>query len=107
MGRRRDGSVEQVWRARLVRYRRSDVTVAAFCRAEGVSTASFYAWRQRLQGTDAGRRRENGGLGQPLFVPVSVKPAAAEVRIELPGGAVVRLPHDADEQLLRTCLRGD
>lgn len=37
------------WRALLERAERSALSITAFCRAEGISTASFYTWRQRLQ----------------------------------------------------------
>ena len=122
MARRRVGMVEQVWRERLRRFRAGEVSVAAFCAGEGVSTAAFYAWRRRLweQGTrQPGTRRVRGSPGagpalapprrqdrrEPaLFVPVSLPPSVGEVRIEV-AGVVVRLPQDADERLWRTCLR--
>jgi hypothetical protein len=37
-----------LWRGRFRRFRRSGQTIAEFCAAEGVSTASFYQWRRRL-----------------------------------------------------------
>lgn len=48
MARRRCGSLEHVWRERLRRYHRDGGTVVRFCQQEGVSVASFYAWRRRL-----------------------------------------------------------
>src|SRR3989339_446104 len=39
---------EALWQERIRRFRRSGQTVAGFCAAEGVSTASFYQWRRRL-----------------------------------------------------------
>jgi len=36
------------WRSVLARAARSELSVAEFCRREGVSTASFYTWRKRL-----------------------------------------------------------
>lgn len=108
MARRGDGRTERIWRERLKRYRRCGLTVAAFCEREGVSTASFYAWKRRLGGrSSSGQPRSDEAPEEPpLFVPVSVKPTAStDVRIELPGGAVVRLPADADERLVRSCIR--
>ena len=98
MARAADGAAERTWRERLERQRRSGLSIAAFCEREGVSTAAFYQWRRRLS-------EQNSPLQQsPLFVPVTVR-AAAGVRIELPGGAVVHLPGDADERLLQSCIR--
>jgi len=38
----------QGWTERLARFRKSDLSVARFCDAEGVSTASFYHWQRKL-----------------------------------------------------------
>jgi len=38
----------ELWRDRLARCNQSELTTAEFCLAEGVTTASFYAWRRRL-----------------------------------------------------------
>jgi transposase len=48
-GRCPDHLTRQRWQQRLERFRRSGLTVSAFCESEGVSTASFYTWRRRLQ----------------------------------------------------------
>jgi hypothetical protein len=103
MARERGAAAERVWRERLARYRRCGETVADFCEREGVSTPTFYSWKRRLSG-----RAVNGQATRrsaPLFVPLSLGPVAAGVRIVLPGGAVVELPPGADERLLRTCIR--
>jgi hypothetical protein len=89
------------------------LTVKAFCEREGVSLSNFHAWKRRLkQGknatshrtANASRRKAYGGAAQELFVPVPLGglPLAggAEVRIELPGGAVVRVPLEADDRVL-------
>jgi hypothetical protein len=74
---------------------------------EGVSTSNFYGWKRRL----ARRRAEatfqdNSGAERPLFRPVAMSAfAAAEVRIVLPGGAVVHVPAGADERVLACCVR--
>jgi hypothetical protein len=44
MGRNQQRSAESLWRDRLAKYRQSDLTVAEFCRQEGVSNPSFYQW---------------------------------------------------------------
>ena len=48
MGRRIDAAVHTAWRRRWERFEGSSVTVAEFCRREGVSQAAFYQWRKRL-----------------------------------------------------------
>ena len=103
MARVRGAAAERIWRERLARQRRSGETVSDFCEREGVSTPAFYAGKRRL-----GSGGVNGPAARraaPLFVPLSLSPVAAGVRIVLPGGAIVELPLGADERLLRTCIR--
>jgi hypothetical protein len=38
-------SKEAAWRSRLQRHAQSGKSIAAFCREEAVSTASFHIWR--------------------------------------------------------------
>lgn len=108
MSRQRDCSLERHWRSRLRRYRQGDSTVADFCADEGVSVASFYAWRRRLR-PEATRRESLAATGDssraPLFVPVSVTPTASELRIDVADSVVVRLPLEVDERRLAACLR--
>jgi hypothetical protein len=64
----RDGAKERIWRRVLRHWRKSGLSVRAYGSAEGLSEASFYAWRRTLNDRDA----------EPMgFVPVSVVPAAA------------------------------
>jgi len=39
------------WQLLIERAERSALSITAFCQGEGVSTASFYAWRKRLAGS--------------------------------------------------------
>ena len=87
MGERGGSSKRAEWRKRLGRYRGSGLTVAGFCEQEGISTASFYAWRKRLRGTiKAGRD------GRPGFASVRLTPAGTPMAIHLPGGVRVEVP---------------
>lgn len=100
------GKAERVWRERLVRFQSSGLAIGAFCEREGVSVSSFHAWKRKLgigNNTPSSRRLAQGRLGaEPLFVPVNLSPgtSAADVRIVLPGGAVVHVPLEADERVL-------
>ena len=57
------------WQALLGRSARSGLSVAEFCRHEGVSTASFYTWRKRLRAAGA--------------VPTTAAPAGAVAFVDL------------------------
>ena len=50
---------EQVktWRRRLARFRRQGGSASAFCRAEGVSTATFYKWKAKFGGLEVSDAR--------------------------------------------------
>jgi hypothetical protein len=86
------------WRERLDRFGQSELTVAEFCELEGYSTGAFYQWRRKL--------RTDELPDAPTFVPVDLGSSHLacgvhrQVEIELPGGAVVKMPSGAtaDEQ---------
>lgn len=100
MGRRRSGSLEHIWRERLRRYHREGGTVVQFCQQAGVSVASFYAWRRRLED-----RAAASGSPSPVFAPVSIAPVVSDLRIDVGKGVVIRLPLGVEERVLSTCLR--
>jgi transposase-like protein len=109
MGCKRSSGAEAVWRKRLARFEGGDLTVAEFCRREGVSEPSFYQWRKRLrQGKRPAERR--GQQDRTMadvekssrFVPVHVSGLTATV-LELPGGVTVRVPA-ASAEALRTAI---
>ncbi len=43
----------QEWSERLLRFSKSEQTVVQFCRSEGVSQPSFYAWRKKLKALES------------------------------------------------------
>jgi len=45
-------SKEAAWRSRLQRHAQSGKSIAAFCREEAVSTASFHIWRTKMAAAD-------------------------------------------------------
>lgn len=59
-----------VWRERMTRFDLSTAKVAEFCAAEGVSVASFYAWRRKL--TEA-----SASTAQPATTPKVASSRAA------------------------------
>src|SRR5690349_3074164 len=101
LGRRPDPATRQRWQQRLERFRRSGLTVPAFCDREGISAASFYAWRRRLRDDPNPPATES-----PRVVPVRLAPppAGAPVEVLLPSGTVLRLSSDCDLAWLRQVL---
>lgn len=58
-------SKERFWRRQVGRWRNSGLSARAFCAEQGLSEASFYAWRRTLAGREAAAVR---------FVPLTVRP---------------------------------
>ena len=100
-GRRADPATRRRRQQRLLRSRRSGLTVPAFCDREGVSAASSYAWRRRPRHNPAASAPE-----PPRLAPVRlVTPAtAAPVELLLPSGLVLRLASEIDPGRLRRLL---
>ncbi|MFT5532194.1 MAG: hypothetical protein ACI8WM_000682 [Burkholderiaceae bacterium] len=102
-----------LWRERLMRYAANSQTVAAFCRSESMSIASFYLWRKRSlaspDGAGAGagdaqsvsavsprfidlgpvtKLNRVSGPEQEVVLPL---PATLTIELELGHGVVLRL----------------
>ena len=102
-------SVEQ-WAAWVGEQRQSELNVVEFCDWIGVSPNSFYRWRQKLA-TKGRSPARKGYEAQSLsamkgsmsrgseLVPLTVLTSPV-VEIDLPGGAVVRVPNE-DRSLRR------
>lgn len=102
-------SAEQ-WAAWVGEQRESELSVADFCDWIGVSPNSFCRWREKLSAKSESpvrqqhetRRRstmKRSMAAGPEFVPLTVLTSTA-VEIDLPCGAVVRVPND-DRSLRR------
>ena len=100
--RRRSGEREAFWQAAVRRHQSSRKSVRAFCLAERLSEASFYAWRRTL--------RDRQAAAPPNFVPVllasPVASSSSSITIELRGGRIVRLPETMATERLIAVLHG-
>lgn len=94
------------WRQRLERFSKSGLPVGRFCAREGVSTASFYHWRKKLDVENGRRRgthrqaqrRPDRANGRGGFQPVAVVPvgpgsvpAIPVIVIQLPCGTRIEV----------------
>ena len=90
MTNRSRAATRQAWVDRIDRFQQSSHTVAQFCSAEGVSSASFYQWRRKL------RSDVSAPPSLAQFAPVNLRTVApAEpvtvMSVELPAGVRVRI----------------
>lgn len=85
------------WRAWFVEFEQTDLTVARFCESIGVSVQSYYKWRRKLKSLDGSAAQTDSNTG---FVPVVLQTSFANhhsaglLEIELPCGAIARVPND-------------
>src|SRR5215813_1874217 len=87
------------WAERIAAQQRAGISVKQFCKEQGLTEYSFYAWRKRLQET-----------GPVRFALVDRSPrrqeSAAEAALEvvLPTGERLRISAGVDAATLRTVL---
>jgi hypothetical protein len=98
--RRDPAATRQRWVDRVQRFHDSDLTVAQFCLAEGVSVPAFYFWRRTLAAESATEPRD-----RPTVVPVRVARPAPAVEVVLPSGALLRFSADCDPRHVAALLR--
>lgn len=91
------------WADRFDRFGTTDATVAQFCHAEGVTPASYYYWRKKLNGNrEVTRKKLPDAMRR--FVPVALadpspRQPATVMAVELPGGIRIRfeVPSESHE----------
>lgn len=95
--RRSRAATRQLWIERLDRFASANLSVSAFCAAEGVSLNSFFYWKRRLASAAAATD------SSPLFLPVRIA-AAAPIEIVLANGTLLRIAPGCDLAFLRSLL---
>lgn len=93
------------WRERLLRFPQAGLTIEEFCRNEGISTASFYAWRKKLrdQPTAESFPRQSTPA-TPAFQPLQlIATPTATLTVQFPCGIRIELPAD-QTQAIRTVM---
>lgn len=98
---RRSGERELFWRLAMEEYRGSGLSVREFCSQEGLSTASFYAWKRRLRDRDA--KASSGDAEAAKLIPVEIVDSvgmapedvashAPSLELVTPSGYTLRFP---------------
>ncbi|MDA1054032.1 MAG: hypothetical protein O3C40_26585 [Planctomycetota bacterium] len=114
MARVSDPALRLRWQRRLRKFQTFQGSVRRFCDAEGVSVASFYQWRQKLNDnpvattSDAQTVAEDNEAAQfvplQLVPPVGRRSPAAHIAIVLAGGTRIELPSQ-DSPVLQAVIR--
>lgn len=105
------------WRKLIARAASSRLTVGKLCRRAGVSTASFYAWRRRLEAPSGGAPAVVPGTSSllPVRIVADGNRSGGEITVEfadttphasMPLTAAVRvtIPPGCDEASIRLVL---
>lgn len=83
------------WRERIAQQAGSGKSVAAFCQEQGIAPQTFYWWRNRLTGQEAGAAPRPATAAP--FLDLGAMPAAAahagslSIRLDLPGGITLTI----------------
>ena len=108
---KRSAEKESFWRLVLEEFGESGLSVRAFCRQEGLSEPSFYAWRRTLQERDVKRSEAAGD--QAKLIPVKVVAAdnpvdgsqdSPSLEVITPSGFTLRFCADIQPQQLDAVL---
>lgn len=97
----RSGGKEQFWREMLKRQAASGLSVRSFSRQEGLSEASFYAWRRTI--AERAGKRNGPTEAPPAFLPVHLSSEPRRetaITIELAGGRVLCWPESLGAERL-------
>jgi len=112
MARRNTGEAELRWREILKRHAGSGLSVREFCRTEGISQPSFYAWRRKFRerkndgSHPRGARRPKDVADQErMFVPLELLGGVQSLEIIHPFGYRVQIGGEVNPVSLRQVIQ--
>ena len=95
---------ERFWREKIERQKGSGLSVAAYCRQERISEASYYYWKRRLVARRDKPKTESRE-GDERFVVIDLPQAVCDnLEVVLRNGRRVVVPDRFSENTLRALL---
>ncbi len=93
MARTRSEDRQRNWREAIERQRASGQSIVGFCAKEGLSPASFHAWKRRFRRPQREIRRMTGGKEALVPVQIVSDPAGGvgSLEVQWPSGVVLRV----------------
>jgi hypothetical protein len=92
----------QFWQMVIETWQNSGMSVARFCKAEGLSEGAFYNWRKKLSHV-ASRKNESSQSSPSSFVKVALSDSEhAPIELELSSGNILRICFGADNKTLKS-----
>jgi transposase len=99
-----DTDQRQFWQMVLETFKSSGLSVRQFCKQEGLTEASFYSWRKRLNNPQKSDIKNELPQPEP-FIQVSMPTAKSGVlELVLVSGHTLRIPSDIDSVFLTGVL---
>jgi hypothetical protein len=101
------------WQQLFTSWRKSDLTVQAFCETQGVSEASFYTWRKKLSFASGRNRKSTATTSRgfrtkassPDFIEVTLPGhSSGHLELRLPTGGTLSFPPEIERQSLHEIL---
>src|SRR5271155_3888290 len=107
----RNAAKERYWREHLDAWRRSGLSICAYCRQHDLAQPTFYLWRRNLEqrpATSTPNQPANAAVaGNAPFVPlrlVGPAPTQAVLELVLRGGRIIRVPSGFAPEALRQLI---
>lgn len=100
-----DTDQQQFWQMVLDTFKSSGLSIRQFCKQEGLSEPSFYAWRKRLTQVDESDADKEAVCQPDPFIQVSLPTEQhGGLELVLSSGNTLRISSPADSQTLTTVL---
>ena len=100
-----DTDQRQFWQMVLDIFKSSELSIRQFCKQEGLSEPSFYAWRKRLTQVDESDADKEAVCQPDPFIQVSLPTEQhGGLELVLSSGNTLRISSPADSQTLTTVL---
>jgi transposase len=95
----------QFWQMAIETWQSSGLSIRRFCKQEGLSEPSFYAWRKRLPQVDESDADKEAVCQSEPFIQVSLPTEKhGGLELVLSSGHILRISSPADTQTLTTVL---
>lgn len=91
----------QFWQMAIEAHKESGLSIAAFCKKEGVSEAAYYYWRRKLAGDVTGPKEKSATNFLEVVIPGNNTFA---VELALTSGNTLRISSVADNKILSDVL---
>jgi transposase-like protein len=92
---------QQFWQMVLETFKTSTLSVRQFCKQEGLTEPTFYAWRKKLAENNESAKGQKKDLPSQSFIEVAMpREDASFLELILASGNSLRIPHGIESKTL-------